>query len=183
MRLTSRYVFRSLLINDADYQATVGSLFHADIIGLDDRSIATNRFEAADWLSRPAWWWPQLAVDPTIHEVDGPVGNRRACRCLLRGHQPFRPSREGSDLRDPSSQPVPSTVGRDARRDGQLRPAVIPHRTLPNLSAWFGSWRSGGSVGPPDRSPTCRSRNAWTPSQAQRRIGFLRPIRAPIVSY
>ncbi len=61
--------FPSLIV---DEQQVLRNVDHHTPTGLDDEALAPHRFAAGEWLSRPAWWGPAVAVDERVAEVADP---------------------------------------------------------------------------------------------------------------
>jgi hypothetical protein len=67
-------------------------------LGLDNDKIADWTFGAKDWLSRPAWLWPDIALNDNIAEVRDPWAGKEVQLVFCEDTSRFRPRGEAKEF-------------------------------------------------------------------------------------
>jgi hypothetical protein len=67
-------------------------------LGIDTEKLRPYRFKAEDWLSRPAWLWPDVALDSDIPEVRDPWAKRPDHLVFCEDVSRFRRRRQASEF-------------------------------------------------------------------------------------
>jgi hypothetical protein len=83
---------------EEDWNNTCMLLTPVEELGIDTEKLRPYRFAAEDWLSRPAWLWPDVASDSNILEVQDPWALRPDQLVFCEDVSRFRRRRQASEF-------------------------------------------------------------------------------------
>ncbi len=83
---------------DEHWNAACQLLAPVEDLGIDIEKLRAHQFLAKDWLSRPAWLWPDVASDLDIQEVQDPWALRPDQLVFCEDVSHFRRRRQASEF-------------------------------------------------------------------------------------